>query len=101
MFAEEKPTLKALPAERFRYFRETSNTVDDSGTVQVARSYYASLPAAPGDIVTVRLYDHDIEIFDGAGALLRRHPRSNVPGHFVMEDGSDLQSLARNGAPVG
>ena len=36
MFAEEKPALKPLPAERFRYFRETSNTVDDSGTVQVA-----------------------------------------------------------------
>jgi hypothetical protein len=46
MFAEEKPALRPLPAERFRYFRETSNTVDDSGLVQVARSYYAATPAA-------------------------------------------------------
>jgi hypothetical protein len=95
MFAEEKPMLKPLPAERFRYFRETSNTVDDSGTVQVARSYYAALPAAPGDIVTVRLYDHDVEIFDGAGALLRRHPRSYVPGHFEMEESDRIFNPSR------
>ena len=69
MFAEEKPALKPLPAERFRYFRETSHTVDDSGLVQVLRSYYAAIPAAPGDIVTVRLYDHDVEIIDGAGSV--------------------------------
>src|SRR5271156_3116406 len=48
MFAEEKPALNALPAIRFRYFRETSHTVDDSGLVQVLRSYYAAIPASPG-----------------------------------------------------
>ena len=73
MFAEEKPALRSLPAERFRYFRESSHTVDDSGLVQVLRSYYAAIPAAPGDIATVRVFDHDIEIFDSAGTLLRRH----------------------------
>jgi transcriptional regulator with XRE-family HTH domain len=39
---------------RFRYFIQESRTVDDSGLVQVARSYYAAIPAAPGDEVTVR-----------------------------------------------
>jgi transposase len=95
MFAEEKPALKALPAERFRYFRETSHTVDDSGLVQVLRSYYAAIPAAPGSIVTVRVFDHDIEIFDGAGALLRRHPRSFVPGHFEMQDSDRIFNPSR------
>ena len=95
MFAEEKAALRPLPAERFRYFRETSNTVDDSGLVQVMRSYYAALPAAPGDIVTVRLYDHDVEIFDGAGALLRRHPRSTQPGHFEMEESDRIFNPSR------
>jgi transposase len=95
MFAEEKPSLRALPAERFRYFRETSNTVDDSGLVQVLRSYYAAIPAAPGDIVTVRLYDHDAEIFDGAGALLRRHPRSTKPGHFEMHESDRIFNPSR------
>ena len=95
MFAEEKPALKALPAMRFRYFRETSNTVDDGGLVQVLRSYYAAIPAAPGDIVTVRLYDHDVEIFAGTGALLRRHPRSTEPGHFQMQESDRVFNPSR------
>jgi len=95
MFAEEKPALRALPAMRFRYFRETSHTVDDSGLVQVLRSYYAALPATPGDIVTVRLYDHDVEIFDGAGTLLRRHPRSTQPGHFEMQPSDRIFNPSR------
>ena len=98
MFAEEKPALRSLPAERFRYFRETSHTVDDSALVQVMRSYYAALPAAPGDIVTVRLYDHDVEIFDGAGVLLRRHPRSTQPGHFEMQASDRIFNPSRDTA---
>ena len=98
MFAEEKPALKPLPAERFRYFRETSHTVDDSGLVQVMRSYYAALPAEPGDIVAVRLYEHDVEIFDGAGALLRRHPRSTQPGHFEMQESDRIFNPSRETA---
>jgi transposase len=95
MFAEEKSSLKALPAQRFRYFRETSHTVDDSGLVQVLRSYYAAIPASPGDIVTVRLYDHDVEIFDGAGQLLRRHPRSERAGHFEMHESDRIFNPSR------
>jgi transposase len=95
MFAEEKPALKPLPAERFRFFRESSHTVDDSGLVQVLRSYYAAIPAAPGEIVTVRVYDHDVEVFDGAGTLLRRHPRSFVPGHFEMQDSDRIFNPSR------
>jgi hypothetical protein len=95
MFAEEKPALKALPAERFRYFIQESRTVDDSGLVQVARSYYAAIPAAPGDVVTVRLYDHDIEILDSSGSLLRRHPRSTEPGHFELQESDRLFNPSR------
>ena len=95
MFAEEKPALKALPAIRFRYFRETSHTVDDSGLVQVLRSYYAALPASAGDIFTVRLYEHDVEIMDAAGQMLRRHPRSTKPGHFEMQDSDRIFNPSR------
>ena len=95
MFAEEKPALKALPVTRFRYFRETSHTVDDSGLVQVLRSYYAAIPASPGDIVTVRLYEHDVEIMDAAGQLLRRHPRSLKPGHFEIQDSDRIFNPSR------
>ena len=95
MFAEEKPALKPLPASRFRYFRETSHTVDDSALVQVLSVYYAALPASPGDIVTVRLYDHDLEIIDSAGQLLRRHTRSFTPGHFEMEESDRIFNPSR------
>jgi hypothetical protein len=33
----------------------------------VSRTYYAALPATPGDEVTVHLYDHNVEILDAAG----------------------------------
>jgi transposase len=98
MFAEERPALKALPVTRFRYFRETSHTVDDSGLVQVLRSYYAAIPASPGDIVTVRLYEHDVEIMDAAGELLRRHPRSTKPGHFEIQDSDRIFNPSRETA---
>jgi len=95
MFAEERPAMRPLPAQRFRYFIQESRTVDDSGLVQVARSYYAAIPAAPGDEVTVRLYDHDVEILDAAGQLLRRHPRSTQPGHFELQESDRIFNPSR------
>ena len=95
MFAEEKPALKPLPTTRFRYFRETSHTVDDSCLVQVLGSYYAAIPAAPGDIATVRLYDHDVEIMNAAGQMLRRHPRSMTRGHFEMQESDRIFNPSR------
>jgi hypothetical protein len=84
MFAEERPALKPLPAERMRLFEQLTRQVDDSGLVQVQRSYYAATPAAPYSEVTVRLYEYDVEILDAGGMLLRRHARSKVPGHYAM-----------------
>ena len=88
MFAE-KPALKPLPATRFRYFRETSHTVKYPARVLL------TLPASSGRIVTVRLYDHDLEIIDSAGQLLRRHTRSFTPGHFEMEDSDRICETVR------
>jgi hypothetical protein len=53
------------------------------------------LPATPGDIVPVRLYDHDVEIFDGAGTSLRRHPRSTEPGHLEMQESDRIFNPSR------
>ena len=49
----------------------------------------------PGDIVTVRLYEHDVEIMNAAGQLLRRHPRSMKPGHFEMQDSDRIFNPSR------
>ena len=98
MFAEEKPALIPLPALRFRHFKQDTRTVDDSGLVQVDRSYYAAAPAAPFSEVTVRQYDHDIEILDAAGTLLRRHPRSTRAGHFEIQDSDRIYNPSRETA---
>ena len=85
MFREEQAHLKPLPAEGVRYFRQVVRTVDDGGLVQVEGSYYAALPARLHSEVTVRVYEREIEILDGAGEVLRRHAKSLRKGTFVME----------------
>jgi transposase len=84
MYREELPHLRALPVEGFRYFRQVKRTVDDGALVQVDGSYYAALPAEPHSEVTVRIYEHEIEILDAAGAVLRRHAKSARKGIFTI-----------------
>jgi transposase len=98
MFQEEKPALLPLPAERFRYFRQDTRTVDDAGLVQIAGSYYAALPAAPHSEVTVRIYEREIEILGVDGQCLRRHPKSQRKGTFTMESGDRLFNPSRESA---
>jgi transposase len=100
MFQEEKPYLQALPAERFRYFRHGTRTVDDGGLVQVDGSYYAALPAPPNSEVTVRIYDREIEILDAAGRCLRRHEKSLSKGSFTLESGDRLFNPSRETAKL-
>ncbi len=100
LFAEEKPALKPLPAERFRYFKQETRTVDDSGLVQVLRSYYAAAPAPLFSEATVRIYDHDIEILDELGSVLRRHPRATEPGHFELPDADRIFNPSRETARI-
>jgi hypothetical protein len=86
MFEEERPFLKALPAEGFRYFKQGTRTVDDGGLVQVDGSYYPALPAPLYSEVTVRIYEHEVEILDKQNAVLRRHPKSTRKGEFKLAD---------------
>lgn len=82
MFQEERPHLKALPLEGFRYFEEGTRTVYDDTTVQVDGAWYAARPAPIGSEVLVRVFEHEVEIRDVATlALVRRHtrlPKGNV-----------------------
>ena len=86
MFAEERPYLKALPVERFRFFKQETRTVDDAGLVQVLGAYYAALPASPHTRVSVRLYEREIEILDEQGVVLRRHGKAARKGEFVLPE---------------
>ena len=98
LYREERAHLRPLPATRFRCFTQESRTVDDSGLVQVAGSYYAALPGAPHSIVTVRRYEHEIEILDQAGQLLRRHEQAQRKGSFHLEPGDRLFNPSRETA---
>ncbi|MGH8635295.1 MAG: IS21 family transposase [Burkholderiales bacterium] len=85
MYREERPHLKPLPVEGFRYFREGVRTVDDAGMVQVEGSYYAALPARLYSEVKVRIFDRDIQVLAADGSVLRRHPKSLRKGSFTLE----------------
>lgn len=100
MFDEERPQLRSLPAQGFRYFRQESRTVDCGGLVQVEGSYYAALPAALHSEVTVRVFERDIEILDAKGQLLRRHAKSLRKGAFVMQDSDRLFNPSRESAQL-
>jgi len=98
LYREELPHLRPLPAERFRLFKQDVRTVDDAGLVQVGGSYYAALPAAPHSVVTVRIYDTEIELVDRTGAPYRRHCTAAQKGSFTLEDGDRLFNPSRETA---
>jgi transposase len=95
LYREEKPCLRALPLEGFRYFKHGTRTVDDAGLVQVDGIYYAALPARLRSEVQVRVYAGEIEIRDGSGQLLRRHVKGERKGQFVLEEGDRLFNPSR------
>lgn len=96
MFQEEKPYLKPLPLEAFRYFKEETRTVQDDSTVQVNDSWYAARPARIGEIVIVRIFEKDLEIRDLATlALLRRHPLAYKKGEVLLPDNERIFNPSR------
>lgn len=87
MFQEERPHLKPLPLEGFRYFTEVTRSVQDDTTIQVDHAYYAARPARIGDEVLVRIYAHEIEIRDLTTLeLIRRHPLATRKGEVQLPD---------------
>ena len=95
MYLEEKPHLKALPVTWFKYFEQGVRTVDDAGVIQVKGSFYAAMPANPGDSVGVRIYDQEIEIYGLDGLLLRRHNKTQRKGVYQINDDERLFNPSR------
>lgn len=87
MFEEERPHLRPLPLEGFRYFTEGTRTVQDDTTIQVEGAWYAARPAPIGTRVLVRRYDREIEIRDiQTLELIRRHPRATRKGEVKLPE---------------
>jgi len=98
MYREEQPQLQPLPAQGFRPFKQSTRTVDDAGLIQVEASYYAALPASPHSEVTVRIFDHEIEILGAQGQVLRRHAKALRKGAFAIEEADRLFNPSRESA---
>jgi hypothetical protein len=76
MFAEERPYLRPLPVEPFRYYQYGPRTVHLDGCVEVAGAYYAPPPGWLSRQLAVQWDDHHVRLLDPTtGRLLREHRR--------------------------
>jgi transposase len=84
MFAEERPTLRPLPVEPFRYYQFGTRTVHLDGCVEVEYAYYAPPPGWLGRDVAVQWDGVHVRLLNPTtGALLREH-RRQAPGRHAI-----------------
>lgn len=74
MFADERPHLRPLPLEPFRYYAFGERVVHLDGFVEIAGAYYAPPPGWIGRTVRVQWDEQHARLLDPkTGALLREH----------------------------
>ena len=87
MFAEEKPHLRSLPVEPFRYYQYGSRTVHLDGCVEVDAAYYGAPPGWIGRRVEVQWDGVRVRLLDpSSGALLREHLRQERGRHRILDE---------------
>jgi hypothetical protein len=85
MFAEERPTLRPLPVEPFRYYQFGTRTVHLDNCIEVDYAYYSAPPGWLGSDVAVQWNATHVRLLDPAtGQLLREHRRQAVRGRHAM-----------------
>ncbi len=83
MFAEERPALRPLPLEPFRYYRYGTRTVHLDGAVEIDRAYYPAPPGWLGRTVAVQWDGRQVRLLDPTtGQLLIEH-RPQRPGRYA------------------
>lgn len=86
MFAEEKPSLRELPIEPFRYYRYGERSVNLDGCVEVEAAFYSAPPGWIGRRVPVQWDEGHVRLMDpGTGRLLREHGRTERGQHHIDE----------------
>jgi hypothetical protein len=86
MYAEEKPFLRELPLEPFRYYRFGERTVNLDGCIEVEASFYGAPPGWIGRKVRAQWDGLFVRILDPrTGWLLREHLRTRR-GHHRIQD---------------
>ena len=86
MFAEEKPALRPLPLEPFRYYKYGQRTVNLDGCVEVDAAYYGAPPGWIGRQVDVQWDGLFVRLLrPTTGELLREHVRQQRGRHRINE----------------
>ena len=99
MFADEKPHLRELPVEPFRYYRYGERTVHLDGCVEVEAAYYGAPPGWIGRRVQVQWDGVRVRIVDPTtGALLREHLRQERGRHRIADDDRPSKTPATTAA---
>jgi transposase len=112
MFAEEKPSLKPLPLEPFRYYQYGERTVHLDGCVEVEAAYYSAPPGWITRIVQVQWDGLHVRLLDPrSGQLLREHLRqargrrrieaADRPKRTPLGTVQLLERAARSGLHIG
>jgi transposase len=84
MFAEEKPALRELPIEPFRYYRYGERSVNLDGCVEVDAAYYGAPPGWIGRKLHVHWDGLHVRLIDPkTGQLLREHLRTRRGFHSI------------------
>src|SRR3974377_614341 len=84
MFAEEKPHLRALPLEPFRYYQYGERVVHLDGCVEVEAAYYSLPPGWIGRPVKVQWDALHVRILHpNTNPLLRQHLPKKAGGHRI------------------
>ncbi len=87
MFAEEKPALRELPLEPFRYYRYGERTVNLDGCIEVEAAYYSAPPGWIGRKVQAQWDGLHVRLVDPkTGQLLREHLRTHRGFHRIKEE---------------
>ena len=84
MFADEKPALRPLPVEPFRYYQYGERTVHPDGCVEVEAAYYSAPPGWIGRKVNVQYDGLHVRVLNPkSGQLLREHLRQERGRHRI------------------
>jgi transposase len=84
MFAEERPALRPLPLEPFRYYQYGERTVHLDGCVEIDAAYYGAPPGWIGRQVRVQWDGARVRLLDPTtGLLLREHLRQERGRHRI------------------
>ncbi len=85
MFAEERPTLRPLPVEPFRYYQFGTRMVHLDNCIEVDYAYYSAPPGWLGREVAVQWDTARVRLLDSTtGHLLREHRRQALRGRHVI-----------------